>query len=205
MTHHWSDAQAAIKSDFDRYRAEHDYTKSALHLFGSNPGLWVLLVYRLRRYASFGCNVPILKQVLKLLTSILANLLKLLTTIEIPVTVVLGHGAFIPHVGNIIVHYQSCIGDNCTLTQGVTLGQAGRGDNNGVPVLGDRVYLAPGAKILGKITIGNDVVVGANAVVVKSVPAGAVVGGIPAKILNMDGSADLIKIHTSAVNNISAP
>ncbi|MEP2103749.1 MAG: hypothetical protein ABJP02_16580 [Parasphingorhabdus sp.] len=67
-----------------------------------------------------------------------------------------------------------------------------RGPNQGSPILGNGVFLAAGCKVIGKITIGNRAAVGANAVVTKPVPDDAVVGGIPARILSMNGSEGYI-------------
>ena len=70
----------------------------------------------------------------------------------------------------------------------MTIGQSNRGDRRGVPTIGSRVYIGPGAKIIGNIQIGNNVAIGANAVVTKDVPDNAVVAGIPARIISMDGA-----------------
>ncbi len=66
----------------------------------------------------------------------------------------------------------------------------------GFPILGDRVYLGAGAKILGPVRIGSDVVIGANAVVIRDVPDKAVVAGVPAKVLNYKGSFDFIHFRS---------
>ncbi|WP_283640772.1 serine O-acetyltransferase [Mesonia mobilis] len=73
------------------------------------------------------------------------------------------------------------MGKNCMIGTQVTVG--GKSGHFEVPVIGDNVYLATGAKILGPIKIGNNVIVGANAVVIKDVPDNCVVAGIPAKII----------------------
>lgn len=100
-----------------------------------------------------------------------------------------GPGLYLGHPLGIVVNTRCVIGANCTLSHGVTLGQThARSKIPGVPTVGDRVYLGCGAKILGGIKIGNDAVVAPNAVVVSDVPAGAVVGGIPARVLSMGGS-----------------
>ncbi|MCX6848299.1 MAG: serine acetyltransferase [Verrucomicrobia bacterium] len=101
----------------------------------------------------------------------------------------IGAGLYIGHTNSIVVNTRSKIGENCSLSHSVTLGQThGRSKHPGVPVIGDRVYLGCGAKILGGIHVGNDVVVAPNAVVTKDVPQSAVIGGIPAKILSLEGS-----------------
>jgi len=91
------------------------------------------------------------------------------------------------------------------MSHGVTLGQTHkRSKNPGVPVIGDRVYLGCGAKILGGIKIGNDAVVAPNAVVVTDVPAGAVVGGVPARVLSMGGSDGYVSNVIGADRDYSA-
>ncbi len=119
-------------------------------------------------------------------------MLELFVGIHIPLEVEIGWGFYIGHAGGIVVHPDAVIGANCNISQGVTIGEGGRAEARGVPRIGDRVYIAPGAKVFGKITIGNDVAIGANAVVNKDVPDSAVVGGVPAKIISMKGSAGLI-------------
>jgi serine O-acetyltransferase len=111
----------------------------------------------------------------------------------------IGAGLYLGHMNSIIVNTRSVIGANCTLSHGVTLGQTHqRSQHPGVPVIGDRVYLGCGSKILGGIQIGHDVVVAPNAVVAKDVPNNAVVGGIPAKILSFEGSEGYVT-HLSRV------
>ncbi len=101
--------------------------------------------------------------------------------IELPFTVELGRRVVIEHQGTIVIHGECKIGDDCIIRQGVTLGVKGVDYLNDVPVLGNRVDLGAGSKILGKITLGDDVVVGANAVVTKDVPSNVTVAGIPAR------------------------
>ncbi len=108
--------------------------------------------------------------------------------IELAMETQVGEGLYIGHFGGIIVSSQAVIGKNCTIMQGVTIGIAGRGENRGAPIIGDGVYIGAGAKVIGKIRIGNNVAIGANAVVTKDVPDNAIVVGIPAKIISMDGA-----------------
>ena len=112
--------------------------------------------------------------------------------VDISFNATIGKGFYIGHYGCIVVNSDAVIGDFCNLSHGVTIGEGGRGPQAGVPVIGDRVLMAPGAKIFGNITIGDGVVIGANAVVNKNAPDNAVIGGVPAKILNFNSSADFI-------------
>jgi serine O-acetyltransferase len=112
--------------------------------------------------------------------------------IAIPFTTSIGSGFYIGHFGSIIVHRKTVIGRNCNLSHGVTLGQANRGKNKGHATIGDNTYIGPGAKVIGAVSIGDNVAVGANCVVTKDVPNNAVVAGVPAKIISYKGSVDYI-------------
>jgi serine O-acetyltransferase len=105
----------------------------------------------------------------------------------------IGGGLYLGHMCSIVTNVRCTIGDNCTLGHGVTIGKThDRSKHPGVPMIGDRVYLGCGAAILGGVRIGDDAVVAPNAVVISDVPAGAVVGGIPARVLSMEGSAGYV-------------
>ena len=93
----------------------------------------------------------------------------------------IGYGLRLPHRGGIIIHPQAVIGNNCEIMQGVTIGNNILKNRDAVAVIGNEVLLCSGAKIIGNVHIGNTVVVGANAVVVKDVPDCTIVGGVPAK------------------------
>jgi len=102
--------------------------------------------------------------------------------IELPYTLSVGSGFRIVHPIEIIFTPQSIIGKNCTIFNGVTFG-VNHFDRSGYPVVGNNVIIYTGAKIIGKVKIGDNCVVGANSVVTKSIPANSVAGGIPAKVL----------------------
>ena len=118
--------------------------------------------------------------------------LRTVTSTEIPAGADIGGGLHVGHIGGIVVSPDVHIGRDCNLSQGVTIGIGGRGDKRGVPHIGDRVYIGPGAKLFGPIRIGNDVAIGANAVVCDDVPDNAVVVGMPARIISMKGSQDFV-------------
>ena len=104
-----------------------------------------------------------------------------LTGISIPKSVEIGPGLRIHHFGNIFVHKDVKIGGNCTLRQGVTIGN--RYEGGPVPLLEDDVELGAYAQILGGVRIGKRAKIGAMSVVLKDVPAGATAVGVPASIV----------------------
>ena len=101
---------------------------------------------------------------------------------------VIGPGLSIAHWGSIVVHPGVRVGNNCRIHSAVNIGVF----NGKCPIIDNNVYIAPGAKLFGGITIGNNVTIGANAVVNKDVPSNVTVGGIPAKIISYNNSSRLI-------------
>jgi serine O-acetyltransferase len=107
--------------------------------------------------------------------------LETLTGISIPKSVEVGPGLRIYHFGNVFVHAETKIGANCTLRQGVTIGN--RHEGGPVPVLEDDVELGAYAQILGGVRIGRGAKIGAMSVVLCDVPPGATAVGVPARVI----------------------
>jgi serine O-acetyltransferase len=135
----------------------------------------------------------LLLRALYLLSRIMLRRYRYKYGIDVPYTTSIGSGFYIGHFGCIVVHPKTVVGRNCNLSQGVTLGQANRGKNKGYATIGDNTYIGPGAKVVGAVTIGNNVAIGANCVVTRDVPDNAVVVGVPAKIISYEGSVDYIR------------
>jgi serine O-acetyltransferase len=106
-----------------------------------------------------------------------------LTGIEIHPGAVIGTGFFIDHGMGVVIGETAEIGVDVTLYHGVTLGGTSLNKGKRHPTLGDRVVVGAGAKVLGAITIGEDTRIGANAVVVKSMPSNSVVIGVPGQVV----------------------
>src|SRR5438132_7116939 len=103
-------------------------------------------------------------------------------TTSIPYTATIGRNTYFNNWGmGIVIHRRVVIGENCRIGHGVTIG--GRSDHYEVPKIGNDVLVGVGATILGPITVGDHAIVGADAVVLHNVPPGAVVAGVPAKIV----------------------
>lgn len=98
---------------------------------------------------------------------------------------VFGAGLCLVHYGTIVVSSKAIIGENCRIHPSTSIG-----DYNGTPIIGNNVYIGPGAKLFGNIIIGNNVAVGANAVVNTDIPDNVSIGGIPAKIISNKSSIE---------------
>jgi serine O-acetyltransferase len=104
----------------------------------------------------------------------------------------IGKGLYIGHYGGIVIHGDAEIGEYCNLSQGVTIGLLARGKNTGIPKIGNRVFIGPGATILGDIVIGDDVLIGTQAIVTFDVPDESVVAAPLATIISNKGSKGYI-------------
>ena len=107
----------------------------------------------------------------------------------IPYNTKIAPGFYIGHYGGIVINSEVKIGENCNINHGVTIGISYGGKNPGTPTILNNVYLGPGSKIIGGITIGNNVAIGANTVVVKDIPDNAVIVGSPEKVISYKGSS----------------
>ena len=105
----------------------------------------------------------------------------------------IGPGLHLSHWGGVVINPKAVIGENCNLSQQITIGVDSKEGMDAVPVIGSRVYIAPGSKIFGAVTVGDDSAVGANAVVNRDVPSGVTVGGVPAKMISQESSAGYIR------------
>ncbi len=106
------------------------------------------------------------------------------TGIQIPISVKIGKGIRFCHFSCIVFAENVVIGNYCSIHQGVTIGRIFAGEKAGVPTIGDHVIIYPGAKVVGNIHVGNNVIVGANATVLNDVPDNCVVVGSPARIVS---------------------
>jgi serine O-acetyltransferase len=133
------------------------------------------------------CRKDILGQLILVMLKV--RLLRLSTNLGLTIPRhVFGPGLSIAHWGSIVVHPNVRIGKNCRIHSGVNIGVF----NGRCPSIGDNVYIGPGAKLYGGITVGDNVTIGANAVVNKDVPGNVTVGGMPARIISLKNSSELV-------------
>lgn len=149
--------------------------RSGLEVLLCYPGVWAILLHRPAHF--------LYKHNLKLLARIISQLVRWFTGVEIHPGATIGRRCFIDHGMGIIIGETTEIGDDCTIYQGVTLGGTGKDSGKRHPTLLNGVMVSSGAKVLGPITLGNDVKVGAGSVVLKDVPDGCTVVGIPGAIV----------------------
>jgi serine O-acetyltransferase len=148
-----------------------------------NQGALALTVYRLGQKAR-ELEAPVVGQAARLSYVLAHKAVQVLTGINIHAESELGPGTFIHGFGDI--HIVGKTGRGCVFIQGAQLISASDGQGRGWPELGDGVYVGAGAKVVGPVKIGNNVVIGANAVVTRSLPDNVTVAAMPARIVRQD-------------------
>lgn len=154
----------------------------------SRHGFWALVIYRFGRWR-YGIRARWLRAPFSFAYKLLKFFSEMLLGIELPCETVVGRRLVIEHVGGIVISGDAVFGDDCILRNGVTVGLRNR-MQRGSPRLGDRVDIGAGAKLLGPIRIGNDVAIGANAVVLCDVPDNCIAVGIPARVKPRQAALD---------------
>ncbi len=162
------------------------------------PGFRAVAVCRFGQWR-MGIRSKIIRAPFSVLYRMLYHHVRNVYGIELPYTVAVGRRVVIEHQSGIIFHGYSRIGDECVIRQGVTLGNRRADEPSAAPVLGNRVNVGAGAKIIGGVTVGDDAQIGANAVVLEDVPAGELAVGVPAKIIVRSAT----RKESSVVNNSS--
>ena len=170
---------SAIRQDLQAVFDRDPAATSRLEVILTYAGFHALLAYRIsHRLQAMG--IPFLPRAI-------SQLARWLTGVEIHPSATIGTGFFIDHGMGVVIGETAEIGDYVTLFQGVTLGGTGKERGKRHPTLGNHVVVGAGAKILGGITIGDNVKIGANSVVLKSVAANSTVIGVPGRVIKSQG------------------
>ena len=171
---------ATLKEDIQAILERDPAARSRFEIITTYPGLHAVWLHRLAHLFWSTRLGP-----LQWFARFLAMLARWLTGIEIHPGARLGRGVFIDHGMGVVIGETTEVGDHCTIYQGVTLGGTSlvKGSKRH-PTLESRVVVGAGAKVLGPFTVGEGARIGSNAVVVKAVPAGATVIGIPARVVD---------------------
>jgi serine O-acetyltransferase len=160
-----------------------DLIRADLHAHGGRwgaQGFWALLVYRFGRWR-YTVRPALLRKLMSALYHVLYKLAQILTGIELPCEAEIGRNFVIDHFGDIVISGYARFGDNCRIRNGVTVGLR-KVEDPAAPWIGDDVDIGAGAKLLGRIRVGNRVSIGANAVVLCDVPDDCIAVGVPAVV-----------------------
>src|ERR1700760_4508303 len=164
--------------DVARYK-EKGYHGKELWL---NPAVWAIASYRLGNWLYIAKPSLVIRIPLKLLSFFANNFCGIFMEMCIDPHATIGGGLYIGHIGGVHINPQAVLGKDCDLAHRITIGASAMG-RQGVPVLGDEVYIGTGAALVGKIKIGNGAKIAANSLVMTNVPAGATVMGVPARVI----------------------
>lgn len=149
--------------------------KSILTVILLYPGFHAIISHRIAHF--------LYKHKIYFLSRLISQISRHNTGIEIHPGAVIGNRLFMDHGMGIVIGETTIIGDNCTLYHGVTLGGTGKDKIKRHPTLGNNVLVGCGSKVLGNITIEENVKIGANSVVLKDVPSNSTIVGIPGKLI----------------------
>lgn len=155
------------------------------------PGIWALILHRPANWCY--------RHHLKLIGRIISQLTRWFTGIEIHPGAKIGRRCFIDHGMAVVIGETTEVGDDVTIYQGVTLGGTGKDTGKRHPTIGNRVVISSGAKVLGPFTVGDDVKIGSGSVVLKAVPPGCTVVGVPGAVVRRYGQ------RTQDLNQVDLP
>ncbi len=178
-----------LRAVFDRDPAATSWLEVVL----TYAGFHAVLAYRVSHWLKTH-RVPFLPR-------FISQAARILTGIEIHPSAIIGSGFFIDHGMGVVIGETAEIGNYVTLFQGVTLGGTGKERGKRHPTLGSHVVVGAGAKILGGITVGDNVKIGANSVVLKNVSPNSTVIGVPARVIKTQGE----RLPDATMDHINLP
>lgn len=186
------------KKDYKFYleadRMARDYPKKILYM-GIHGEMPVFLFQRLMRKTEYynNCKRGLINKLILFFLKYRYKKKSMKLGFSIPINTC-DEGLVIAHRGTIVINGNAKIGKNCRINVDTNIGTQ-MGKNGEAPIIGDNCFIGPGAKIFGKIKIGNNVAIGANAVVNKDFPDGVTIAGVPAKIISNKGTKGAFKYY----------
>ncbi|MCV7440611.1 serine O-acetyltransferase [Mycobacterium paraense] len=170
---------AAMRRDIRAARERDPARPTTLEVIFAYPGVHAVWAHRISHW--------LWQRNARVAARTLAEITRILTGVDIHPGALLGAGLFIDHATGVVIGETAEVGEDVHMYHGVTLGGSGAETGKRHPTVGDRVTIGAGAKVLGAIKIGDDSRIGANAVVVKPVPSGSVVVGVPGQVISRAG------------------
>lgn len=167
----------------DYYRKTGKYEKNVLLKGFFDPGIRFIYFFRKSQQTSR-------KSPLGIFYRIMLRRYQIKYGFQISAKTEIGEGLYLGHWGTVVVNPGAKIGKNCNLAHGVTIGQTNRGDKQGIPVIGDNVWIGTNAVIVGGINIGNNVLIAPNAYIVNDIPDDSIAVGNPARVLKSETATD---------------
>lgn len=168
-----------IKKDFHAIFERDPAAANSIEVLLTTSGLHAIILHRIAHW--------LWKKGVPLFPRVISHVSRFFTGIEIHPGATIGDGFFIDHGMGVVIGETTIVGNNVTLFQGVTLGGTGKEKGKRHPTLGNNIVVGVGAKVLGNIFIGDNVKIGANSVVLESVPPDATVVGVPGRVVKQGG------------------
>jgi serine O-acetyltransferase len=167
-----------FSEDIARYKARGYHGKD----IWLNSAIWAIAVHRLGNWLYVDKPNALIAAPLKVVFFFANLFCEVVMEMHIDAQATIGPGLYIAHIGGVHINPAAVLGKNCDLAHRVTIGASAMG-RQGVPVLGDDVYVGTGATLVGKIKIGSGAKIAANTLVITNVPEGATVMGVPGRII----------------------
>lgn len=178
-----------VISDYKKYKK---YGGNFFTIIFFTQGFWAIFQYRIAHFCYKNITLFPFSTLLKFPIFIWQKAIEMYTGISIPASAKIGHSFYIGHFGGIILNANVTIGNNCNISQGVTIGISGQDENRGVPIIGDNVYIGVNTVVAGKIMIADNVLIGACSLVTSNVDMNSVMVGVPAIVVSGKSSKGYI-------------
>ena len=184
--------KSILLSDYKRYNLSKINFRTLFFVFISHPipGLKFMTIFRLTQH----CRRK--NRLLFYFFFWWLSRLKVKYGFDISYRTHIGKGFYIGHFGNVVIHGDAVIGENCNISQGITIGVSNYGEKKGIPTIGNRVFIGPNAGVFGNVTIGNNVTIGANAVVNDNIEDGKTI--LSSNMIVIDKDLSPYYIHNSS-------
>jgi serine O-acetyltransferase len=167
-----------FSEDMAKYRSR-GYSGKDLWL---NPAVWSIACYRFGNWLYVDKPFVLIRIPLKVISFLATKFCVVFMEMDLDPQASIGGGFYIGHIGGVHINPGAVLGKDCDLAHRVTIGASAMG-RQGIPVLGDRVYIGTGAVLIGKIKVGSGAKISANTLVMTNVPEGATVMGVPGRII----------------------